>query len=1104
MLIGLIDWSVRNRLLVLLATLLLTVWGVLAVKQTPLDAIPDLSDVQVIIRTSFPGQSPRVVEEQVTYPLCTTLLAVPGAKTVRGYSMFGDSYIYVLFEDGTDLYWARSRVLEYLNQAAASLPAGVQPRLGPDATGVGWVYSYALVDRAGSHDLAQLRSLQDWFLRFELQTVSGVAEVATVGGMVRQYQILANPERLRAFGIPLSKLVGAVQAANQEVGGSVIELAEAEYMVRTRGYLKSLEDIETIPIEVSERGIPILLRDLASVQVGPEMRRAVADLDGEGEVTGGIIVMRSGQNALATIAAVKEKLAELRGGLPPGVEVVETYDRSQLILSAVDNLKGKLIEEFLVVALVCLLFLFHLRSAFVAIVTLPLGVLSAFIVMRYQGVNANLMSLGGIAIAIGAMVDAAIVMIENAHKHLERHLHAEGQPPQGAERWALITRAAGEVGPALFFSLLIITLSFLPVFTLEAQEGRLFAPLAYTKTYAMAASAGLAVTLVPVLMGYFIRGRIPSEQANPLIRFLIWTYRPALQAVLRAPWTTILVAGLATGSILIPWYGVGGVVVPLKWPFQIAGALLPAEARGWSEGVVRRLDGWQEGLAAGWRGAFAEVPVLGRLGSGLGSEFMPELYEGDLLYMPTTLPGLSIGKAQELLQQTDRLIARLPEVKRVFGKVGRAETATDPAPLNMIETLIQLKPQSEWREGMTLARLIEELDQSVRFPGVTNAWVMPIKTRIDMLATGIKTPVGVKVAGPDLKEIERIGREVERVLQGVPGTASAYSERVAGGRYIEVRPNRVAAARVGLNIGDINELVTTAVGGMNIAQTVEGLERYPVNLRFPREQRDDPEKLRALPLVTPTGAQVPLGQIAEVVIVDGPPMILSEDARPNGWVFVDIRGVDLGSYVRQAQEAVRTQVSLPPGYSISWSGQYEYLLRTQAKLYQVVPLTLLIIFTLLYLTFRNTQEALLVMISLPLALVGGFWFIYLLGYHLSVAVAVGFIALAGVAAEFGVVMLIYLDNAVASFKAEGRLASLADLREAILQGAVLRVRPKAMTVAVIIAGLLPIFIGTGTGSEVMQRIAAPMVGGMITAPLLSLFVIPAIYYGWKRRALAAT
>ena len=1108
-------WSIRNRFLVLIAAVLLTGWGIVALKSTPLDAIPDLSDVQVIIKTGFPGQSPRVVEEQVTYPITTTMLSVPGAKAVRGYSFFGDSYVYVIFEDGTDLYWARSRVLEYLNQAASDLPDGVQPRLGPDATGVGWVYSYALVDRTGGHDLAQLTSLQDWFLKFELQTVPGVSEVATVGGMVRQYQIVADPEKLRGYGIPLERLITAVQNANREVGGSVLELAEAEYMVRTRGYLTSIEDIELIPVHTTPDGTPVLLRDVARVQIGPEMRRGIADLDGEGEITGGIIVMRSGENALATIDAVKQRIDELRPSLPDGVEIVETYDRSQLILDSVDNLKTKLVEEFIVVALVCVAFLFHIRSSLVVIITLPLGILIAFIVMQAQGINANIMSLGGIAIAIGAMVDAAIVMIENAHKHLERWEAEHGERPRGEAHWRVIGDAAVEVGPALFFSLLIITLSFLPVFTLQAQEGRLFRPLAFTKTYAMAAAAGLAVTLVPVLMGYLVRGRIPAEHRNPLNRFLIWLYRPFLRAVLRLPRTTIVVSILVMASMLIPLAGVSGLLAPLKWPFQAAGAVSSlvaqpgagagtgdtAQAGGQGGGAIKVIEGWQAGLADAWRETFRGVPVLEHWHRGLGSEFMPDLYEGDLMYMPTTLPGLSIGKAQELLQQTDRLIASLPEVARVFGKIGRADTATDPAPLTMIETVIQLKPESEWRPGMTVDKLIDELDATVDLPGVTNAWVMPIKTRIDMLATGIKTPVGVKIAGPDLDVIERIGEDVERAVQQVAGTTSAFSERVAGGRYVEIRPDRLAAARVGLNVSDINSLVAAAIGGINVSRTVEGLERYPINVRFPREQRDDVQKLRELPIVTPTGAQVPLAQVAEVEIVDGAPMLKSENARLNGWTFVDIRDRDLGSWIAEARQVVREEVDLPPGYSLTWSGQYEYMARAQERLNQVVPLTLAIIFVLLYMTFRSTTEALMVMLSLPFSLVGGFWLVYLLGYNLSIAVAVGFIALAGVAAEFGVVMLVYLDNALKQWSREGRLATRDDLKAAIEEGAVLRIRPKAMTVATIFAGLLPIMLLGGVGSEVMQPIAAPMVGGMITAPLLSLFVLPAIYLLWRQRAL---
>lgn len=1091
-----IEWSIKNRFLVLMATAILCTVGWVSMLTTPLDAIPDLSDVQVIIKTSYPGQSPRVVEEQVTYPLTTTMLSVPGAKAVRGYSFFGDSFVYVIFEDGTDIYWARARVLEYLSQAAAVLPSTVQPRLGPDATGVGWIYSYVLTDTSGQHDLAQLRSLQDWFLKFELQTVSGVSEVATVGGMVKQYQIIVDPEKLRSYGIPLAKVSSAILNANQEVGGSVLEMAEAEYMVRTRGYLKSIQDIETIPLMVNKNATPVLLRDVARVQIGPEMRRVVSDLDGEGEVTGGIVVMRYGENALATIKAVKQKIESLKQGLPPGVEIVETYDRSALIHRAVDNLTTKLTEEIAVVAIVCLIFLFHLRSSFVAIITLPLGILIAFFIMKQQGINANIMSLGGIAIAIGAMVDAAIVMIENAHKHLEKDPHSN--------HWTVIARASVEVGPALFFSLLIITLSFLPVFTLEAQEGRLFAPLAFTKTYSMAAAAGLSITLVPVLMGYFIRGRIPSEHKNPINRALIWLYRPTLTSVMNKPYITILAAAIVVFSINIPLSGIAGLLNPVKWPLQLASTLTPGSALAENaDALTNRVENWQAKINKDWRRQFRNVPILSTLGRGIGSEFMPALDEGDLMYMPTTLPGLSIGKAQELLQQTDRLIKTLPEVKRVWGKIGRADTATDPAPLTMIETVIQFHPKDQWREGMSLESIIAELERTVKFPGVTNAWVMPIKTRIDMLATGIKTPVGIKVAGPDLAEIERIGKRIEEVVLQVDGTRSAYSERVAGGRYIEILPRRGDAARYGLNISDINQVIAAAVGGINITQTVEGLERYPVNLRFPREQRDSLEKLRALPLVTPTGIQVALTQVADIKITDGPPMLKSENARINGWTFVDIEDIDLGGYVDQARAAVRDKVKLPPGYSITWSGQYEYMVRAKKRLSQVVPLTLVIIFVLLYLTFRNTVEASIVMLSLPFALVGGFWTIYLLGYNMSVAAGVGFIALAGVAAEFGVIMLVYLDNALHDAKVDNRLLTVADLRAAIMDGAVQRVRPKAMTVAVIIAGLIPIMLGGGTGSEVMQRIAAPMIGGMITAPLLSLFVVPAIYLVWKRKALKA-
>jgi Cu(I)/Ag(I) efflux system membrane protein CusA/SilA len=1042
MIAALIRWSIHNRFLVLLATLLVTAWGVWAMLRTPVDAIPDLSDVQVIIRTPFPGQAPKIVEDQVTYPLTTTMLSVPGAKTVRGYSFFGDSFVYVLFEDGTDPYWARSRVLEYLNQVQSRLPEGAKPALGPDATGVGWIYQYALVDRTGKHDLGELRALQDWFLKYELKAVANVAEVATVGGMVRQYQIVLDPARLRAYGIPQSQVVMAVRNANRETGGSVLELGEAEYMVRASGYLKTLDDFRQIPIMTSESGTPVLLKDVAHVQIGPEMRRGIADLDGEGEVTGGVIVMRSGKNALETIEAVKAKIESLRASLPEGVEIVPTYDRSGLIERSVRHLAEKLVEEFVVVALVCLVFLFHVRSSLVAIVSLPLGVLMAFIVMHYQGVNANIMSLGGIAIAIGAMVDAAVVMIENAHKHLEAwHQEHPGAKLEGERRWQLIGDAAAEVGPALFFSLLIITLSFVPVFALQAQEGRLFAPLAFTKTYAMAASAGLAVTLIPVLMGYLIRGRIPSERANPINRFLIAVYEPLLNAVLRFPKATLVLALAVLASVWIPI-------------------------------------------------------------SRLGSEFMPPLYEGDLLYMPTTLPSLSAGKAAEILQQTDRLIKTVPEVQRVFGKMGRAETATDPAPLEMVETVVQLRPQSEWRPGMTVEKLTEELDALVRLPGLANIWVPPIRNRIDMLATGIKSPLGIKVSGTDLAEIERVASQIEQVVKEIPGVSSVLAERLTGGRYIDVDIDRAAAARYGMNVSDVQDVVAAAIGGENIGETIEGLQRFPINVRYPRELRDSVEKLRRLPIVTERGAQIPLSAVASVRVTDGPPMLKSENARLSGWVYVDIRGRDLGAVVADAQGAVADRVLLPPGYAVAWSGQFEYLERAKARLQVVVPFTLLIVFVLLYMTFRRFDEAALIMATLPFALVGGFWLIDLLGFNMSIASAIGFIALAGVAAEFGVVMLIYLRQAIERREREGRMRTVDDLEAAIHEGAVLRVRPKAMTVAVILGGLMPIMWSHGTGAEVMQRIAAPMIGGMLSAPLLSMFVIPAAYLLLRRRGLA--
>ena len=1042
MIAQMIRWSITNRFLVLLATLMLSAWGVYSLLRTPLDALPDLSDVQVIIRTTYPGQAPRIVENQITYPLTTTMLSVPGAKTVRGYSFFGDSFVYVLFEDGTDLYWARSRVLEYLNQVQARLPPGATASLGPDATGVGWIYQYALVDRSGSMDTGQLRALQDWFLKYELKTVPNVAEVASVGGMVRQYQILLDPDKLAAYNIPHTRVVDAIRKSNQEAGGSVLELGEAEYVVRASGYLQSLDDFRKTPLVSTDAGVSVpnyvvRLGDVARIQIGPEMRRGIGELDGEGEATGGVIVMRSGKNALETIAAVKAKLLSLQSSLPKGVEIVPVYDRSGLIERAVQNLGFKLLEEFVVVAVVCFIFLFHLRSAFVAIVSLPLGILMAFIVMHYQGVNANIMSLGGIAIAIGAMVDAAVVMIENAHKHLERWAHEHpDQKLEGEARWQVIGDSAVEVGPALFFSLLIVTLSFIPVFTLEAQEGRLFSPLAFTKTYAMAAAAGLSATLIPVLMGYLIRGRIPDEKRNPLNRALIAIYRPLLNAVLHAPKLTLVVAAL--------------VLVASLWPLQH-----------------------------------------------IGGEFMPRLDEGDLLYMPSALPGLSAGKAAELLQQTDRLIKTVPEVLSVYGKAGRAETATDPAPLEMFETTIQFKPKREWRAGMTHDKLVDELDRIVKVPGLANIWVPPIRNRIDMLATGIKSPVGVKVAGADLATIDRVTGEIEKVLKDVPGVSSALAERLTGGRYVDVTINRDAAARFGMNIADVQSVITSAVGGENIGETVEGLQRFPINVRYPRETRDSLQKLRVLPIVTERGARLVLGDVADIRITDGPPMLRSENARLSGWVYVDIRGRDLKSAVQDMQRAVGEKVQLPLGYSISWSGQFEFLERATAKLVVVVPFTLLIIFVLLYLTFKRFDEALLIMATLPFALVGGIWLLYLLSYNLSVAGAVGFIALAGVSAEFGVIMLLYLKQAWDARIREGKVGT-DDLLEAIRDGAVLRVRPKAMTVAVILAGLFPIMWGTGTGSEVMQRIAAPMVGGMITAPLLSMFVIPAAYLLMRR------
>ncbi len=1030
---AIIRWSVGNRFLVLLATAALVGMGLYSLRQTPVDAIPDLSDVQVIIKTSYPGQAPQVVQDQVTYPLTTAMLAVPGAVTVRGFSFFGDSYVYVIFDEDTDLYWARSRVLEYLSQVRPDLPDSAQPQLGPDATGVGWVYIYALVDRSGAHDLSQLRSLQDWFLKYELQGVPGVSEVATVGGMVRQYQVKVNPDRLRAFGIPLSLISTAVQRANQEVGASVVEMAEAEYMVRVTGYVQGLDDLRNIPLGVNANGTPLLLQDVAEIDVGPQMRRGIAELDGEGEVVGGIVVMRYGENAQATIEAVKARLAQLEQSLPAGVELVPVYDRSGLIERAVSNLWQKVGEELLLVALVCVVFLFHLRSSLVAVISLPVGILAAFVVMHWQGLNANIMSLGGIAIAIGAMIDGAIVLIENLHRHMARTTVTRDN------RWQLVADSAAEVGPALFFSLLIITASFIPVFTLEAQEGRMFTPLALTKTYAMGAAAALAVTLVPVLMGYCVRGRIRGEEEHPVNRMLVGAYMPALRRVLARPRLTLLVALVLLGSSL--------------WPL-----------------------------------------------SRLGSEFMPPLDEGDLMYMPTTYPGLSIGKAREILQQTDKLIRTLPEVESVFGKIGRAETATDPAPLTMIETFVRLKPREQWRPGLTTEALKAELDGLVKMPGLTNAWVMPIKTRIDMLATGIKTPVGIKVAGPDLAVIESIGRRLETLLQDLPGTASVYSERVAGGRYINVDIDRARAARYGLNIADVQQVIASAVGGVNITRTVEGLERYPVNLRYPQDYRDSPEQLALLPVITPAGQRIALGDVATVAVEDGPPGIKSENARLNGWTFVDLDSDDVGSYVEQAQQLVARELVLPPGYSLSWSGQYEYMLRAEQRLMYVVPLTLGIIVLLLYLNFRSVAPVLILMGTLPLALVGSLWLLYLLGYNLSVAVGVGIIALAGVAVETGVIMLVYLDQAWKNLQDEsaGAVPDERAMGEAVLSGAGKRVRPVLMTAAATIIGLLPILYGSGTGADVMSRLAAPMVGGMLSAVLLTLFVIPVVYLQWRR------
>jgi len=1034
MITHIIDASLRNRFLIMIATVIIVAAGLWSMKNTPLDAIPDLSDVQVIVFTEYPGQAPQVVEDQVTYPLTTAMLAVPNAKVVRGYSFFGFSFVYIIFDDGTDMYWARSRVLEYLNYVSGRLPDGLTPSLGPDATGVGWVYEYALVDRTGNTDLAELRSIQDWYLRYPLQTVEGVSEVASVGGYVKQYQVEVDPNALLAYNIPLSKVKHAIQRSNNDVGGKLVEMAETEYMVRGLGYIKSIDDLNVIPVGVDDNGTPIRLQDVAHVHLGPELRRGAAELNGEGEVAGGVVIMRYGENAMAVIERVRAKLEELKPGLPEGVEIVPVYDRGDLITRAVDNLKEKLFEEIIVVSIICILFLLHARSALVAIISLPIGILLAFIVMHWQGINANIMSLGGIAIAIGAMVDGAIVMIENAHKHLEKMVKDKGRELTSPERWQAITEASREVGPALFFSLLIITVSFLPVFTLQAQEGRLFAPLAFTKTYAMAAAAILAITLVPVLMGYFIRGKIPAEAKNPVNRFLHFIHVPTLDLAIRWRWVTLTLALLLLAATAYPL-------------------------------------------------------------NKLGSEFMPPLNEGDILYMPTTYPGISITKAKELLQQTDKIIKTFPEVRSVFGKVGRAETATDPAPLAMLETTIRLKPKDEWPDpDKTVKELMDEMDAAIKFPGLANAWTMPIKTRIDMLSTGIKTPIGIKVSGPDLKVLEAVGADIEQALKQLPDTLSAFADKAAGGYYLDFDINREEASRYGLTTGDVQDVIQSAIGGMNITQTVEGLERYPINLRYPRELRDNLDSLKRVLIPTPTGAQIPLSLVADLVLRRGPPGIKSENARPNAWVYVDIKTSDIGGYVAQAKQVVASQVKIPAGYNLVWSGQFEYMERAAERLRIVVPATLLVIFLLLYFNFRNITAPLVVMLSIPFGLIGGFWLIYLLGFNLSVAVVVGFIALAGVAAEIGVLVLTFIDQEIAKRRKEkGERFDAAEIMAAVHHGTSARVRPIAMTATAIIAGLLPIMWGSGTGSEVMQRIAAPMVGGMVTVTILCLLVLPVIY-----------
>ncbi|MEZ2759480.1 efflux RND transporter permease subunit [Providencia vermicola] len=1027
--------SVANRFLVLMGVVFLVIIGIWSIRSTPVDALPDLSDVQVIIKTTYPGQAPQLVENQVTYPITTTMLSVPGAKTVRGFSAFGDSYVYVIFEDNTDLYWARSRVLEYLNQVQAKLPKGAVASIGPDATGVGWVFEYALVDKSGKHNLAELRSLQDWFLKYELKALPNVSEVATVGGVVKSYQIIVDPLKLTQFSVTLPEIKQAVEMANQEAGGSSIEIAEAEFMVRANGYLQSMDDFNKIYLKMAENNVPIYLKDVARIQEGPEMRRGVAELNGEGEVVGGIILLRSGENARNVIHDVKQKLEDLSASLPDGIEIITTYDRSILIDNAIDNLSDKLLEEFIVVALVCAVFLWHFRSALVAIISLPLGLFIAFIVMRYQGINANIMSLGGIAIAIGAMVDAAIVMIENAHKKLEKWQHQhEGQILDNTQRWKLITDSAVEVGPALFISLLIITLSFIPIFTLEGQEGRLFGPLAFTKTYAMAGAAALALIVIPILMGYWIRGNIPNENKNPLNRWLIAIYSPILLKVLAWPKTTLLIGILSLFTVI--------------WPLKH-----------------------------------------------LGGEFLPSINEGDLLYMPSTLPGVSPAQAAFLLQNTDKLIKTIPEVDTVFGKVGKAETATDSAPMEMIETTIRLKPQSDWREGMTLEKIIDELDETVRLPGVANLWVPPIRNRIDMLSTGVKSPIGIKVSGKDLEEIDAFAQQIEKVTKTVPGVVSVLAERLVGGRYVDVKIDREKAARFGMSISDVQVYISMATGGEMIGETVEGIERYPISLRYPQDYRNSVSALKLLPILTPNKQQIVLSDVADVVVQMGPPMLKTENARPTSWIYIDARDRDMVSVINDIDMAIKNNIQMKPGVSYSFTGQFELLERANQKLMLMVPATIMIIFVLLYLAFRRFSEALLILLSLPFALVGAIWFLYWMNFNLSVATGTGFIALAGVAAEFGVVMLIYLRHAIEDREKLQGINTLSnqDLDSALYEGAVLRVRPKAMTVAVILAGLLPILLGTGVGSEVMSRIAAPMIGGMITAPLLSLFIIPAAY-----------